>query len=284
MTHRSWQPARRRRTRLTRRGRLTVLVTLAVAVAAAITLPLLLTRDEPAVEKPRTLLIPEGWRAGQVYTAVDRSLGLAAGATRGAAGGDGTTLGLPAAAAGNPEGFLFPATYPVPAGTTPRSLLRYMVDTAKQRFAADTFATGARRNGLSVYQAVIVASIVQAEADSAQDMAKVSRVVHNRLARGMALQMDSTLNYALGRSTVDVTRADTRIPGPYNTYTRAGLPPTPIGNPGEDAMTAAIAPAKGDWLYFVTVKPGDTRFTADYAEHHANVADFNAQRGAAKAD
>ena len=66
MTHRSWQPARRRRTRLTRRGRLTVLVTLAVAVAAAITLPLLLTRDEPAVEKPRTLLIPEGWRAGQV--------------------------------------------------------------------------------------------------------------------------------------------------------------------------------------------------------------------------
>lgn len=258
-----------------------MLIATSLAAAAAVTVPLLLTRDEPAAEKQRTLLIPEGWRAGQVYTAVDRSLGLAAGTTRAAA--DVGALALPDAAAGNPEGYLFPATYPLPAGTTPRSLLGYMVATADSRFGSDPVVAGARRNGMSVYQTVIVASIVQAEADTAEDMARVSRVVHNRLARGMALQMDSTLNYALGRSTVDTTQADTRIADPYNTYQRPGLPPTPIGNPGEQAMAAAIAPAKGDWLYFVTVKPGDTRFTADYATHQTNVAEFNARRREAKA-
>jgi UPF0755 protein len=171
----------------------------------------------------------------------------------------------------------------VTSSTTPESLLRYMAETAGKRFGAGHIGAGAQRHGLSVHQTVIIASIVQAEADTPEDMGKVARVVHNRLARGMALQMDSTINYALGRSTVDTTHEDTRIDSPYNTYERTGLPPTPIGNPGEQAMTAAIEPAKGDWLYFVTVRPGDTRFTADYAEHQANVAEFNAHRRAAKA-
>ncbi|MFF3316247.1 endolytic transglycosylase MltG [Streptomyces sp. NPDC003035] len=285
MTHRSWQPERRRRrTRLTRRGTLMLFLGAALAVAAAVTVPLLLLgEDEPAPEKQRTLVIPEGWRAGQVYAAVDRSLGLPAGTTRRAAAAPATALALPEAAGGNPEGYLFPATYPVTSSTTPESLLRYMAETAGKRFGAGHVGAGAQRHGLSVHQTVIIASIVQAEADTAEDMGKVARVVHNRLARGMALQMDSTINYALGRSTVDTTHEDTRIDSPYNTYERTGLPPTPIGNPGEQAMTASIEPAKGDWLYFVTVRPGDTRFTADYAEHQANVAEFNAHRRAAKA-
>ncbi|WP_137990764.1 endolytic transglycosylase MltG [Streptomyces vilmorinianum] len=286
MTYRSWQPEhRRRRPRLTRRGKLALLVGAAFAVAAAITVPLLLLDEDkpkPTPEKLRTLVIPEGWRAAQVYAAVDRSLGLAEGTTRGAAAARAATLTLPAAAGGNPEGYLFPATYPVASSTTPESLLRYMVDTAGKRFGTDHIGAGAQRHGLSVHQTVIIASIVQAEADTAEDMGKVARVVHNRLARGMALQMDSTLNYALGRSTVDTTHEDTRIDSPYNTYERTGLPPTPIGNPGDQAMTASIEPAKGDWLYFVTVRPGDTRFTADYAEHQANVAEFNANRRAAR--
>ncbi|MFC8275428.1 endolytic transglycosylase MltG [Streptomyces sp. NPDC057271] len=290
MTHRSWQPEhRRRRSRLTRRGRLALLLGgAALAVATAITVPLLLLGDEgrtpvPVPEKRRTLLVPEGWRAGQVYAAVDRSLGLAEGTTRSVADAPATALGLPAAAQGNPEGYLFPATYPVAATTTPESLLRYMVQTAGKRFGADHIAAGAQRNKVSVHQTVIIASIVQAEADTGEDMGKVARVVYNRLARGMALQMDSTLNYAMGRSTVDTTHADTKIDSPFNTYEHPGLPPTPIGNPGEQAMTAAIQPAEGDWLYFVTVKPGDTRFTADYAEHQANVREFNANRRAAAA-
>ncbi|MGW8761311.1 endolytic transglycosylase MltG [Streptomyces sp. NPDC055815] len=272
-------PRTPRRARLTRRGRLALLLGAVLTVAGAVTVPLLLSQDEPAVEQPRSLLVPEGWRAGQVYTAVDRALHLPEGTTRKAATGPGV-LPLPAAARGNPEGYLFPATYPVLSTTTPTALLRFMVDTAGKRYGAGRIVEGARARGLSVYETVVAASIVQAEADNPEDMAKVARVVHNRLDQGMPLQMDSTLNYALGRTTVDTSLADTKSRSPYNTYARKGLPPTPIGNPGDEAMDAVIRPADGDWLYFVTVAPGDTRFTADYAAHQANVAEFNANRSA----
>ncbi|MFD3533812.1 endolytic transglycosylase MltG [Streptomyces sp. NPDC058664] len=275
-------PGPSRRPRLTRRGRTALVLGAVLVVAAGIAVPLLLTRDEPAVEQPRTLLVPEGRRAAQIYPAVDRALGLPAGTTRKTATAPGTGLPLPAEAGGNPEGYLFPATYPVLSATTPEGLLRFMVDTAGKRFGTARVAEGARAHGLSVYETVVAASIVQAEADNPEDMAKVARVVHNRLARDMELQMDSTLNYALDRSTVDTTYEDTRIRSPYNTYERKGLPPTPIGNPGDQALDAVISPADGDWLYFVTVAPGDTRFTADYAVHQANVAEFNTLRSAGK--
>ncbi|MFF7440327.1 endolytic transglycosylase MltG [Streptomyces sp. NPDC008122] len=268
------------RARLTRRGRLALLLGAVLAVAVAVTVPLLLGRDEPAVEQPRTLLVPEGRRAAQVYVSVDRALHLPDGTARRTATTPGV-LPLPAAAGGNPEGYLFPATYPVLSSTTPEALLRFMVDTAAKRYGTARIAEGARAHGLSVYETVIAASIVEAEADNPEDMAKVARVVHNRLARGMALQMDSTLHYALGRDTVDTSFEETKSDSPYNTYARKGLPPTPIGNPGDQALDAVIRPADGDWLYFVTVAPGDTRFTADYATHQANVAEFNANRGAA---
>lgn len=266
----------RRRLRSTRRGRLVLLGTavLLLVAAAAVLVPLL-TREQKT-EQARTLVIPEGWRASQVYAAIDKALGEAAGTTEKAVAT--ADLPLPAEAKGNPEGYLFPATYPVTSATTPKSLLRYMADTAVKRFGADHITAGAQRNNVTVYQTVTVASIVQAEADTASDMGKVARVVHNRLARGMPLQMDSTLNYALNRSTLDTTEGDTKIDSPYNSYERKGLPPTPIGNPGEQAMVAAISPTPGPWLYFVTVAPGDTRFTDDYAEQQRNVAEFNRNR------
>ncbi|MCX4967898.1 endolytic transglycosylase MltG [Streptomyces sp. NBC_00654] len=270
----------RRGMRPTRRGRLVLLVGAALVVAAAVLIPLLLTSGtEEKKAQPRTLLIPEGRRASQVYEATDRALGVAAGTTGKAVPTAG--LALPAEARGNPEGYLFPATYPVDSGTTPESLLRYMVDTALKRFGADHITAGAQRNSVSVYQTVTIASVVQAEADTGTDMGKVARVVYNRLARDMPLQMDSTLNYALKRSTLDTTTGDTRIDSPYNSYERKGLPPTPIGNPGEQAMKAAISPTPGPWLYFVTVKPGDTRFTDSYAEQMKNVEEFNRNRRAA---
>jgi uncharacterized YceG family protein len=156
-----------------------------------------------------------------------------------------------------------------------------MVNTANQRFGADHISSGAQRSGVTIYQTVNIASIVQAEADTPQDMGKVARVIYNRLADGMPLQMDSTLNYGLNRSTLDTTAADTKIDSPYNSYERTGLPPTPIDNPGEQAMHAAINPTPGDWLYFVTVAPGDTRFTASYREHLRSVEQFNANRSSA---
>ncbi|WP_405818327.1 endolytic transglycosylase MltG [Streptomyces sp. NBC_00838] len=269
------------RPRLTRRGRLVLIAGAVVAVATAVLVPLLLAGEPPAGEKKTvSLLVPEGRRATQVYASVDEVLDVAPGTTEKAA--TATRLELPGAARRNPEGYLFPATYPVEAGATPGGLLGYMVDTAQERFGADRVTAGARRNGVSVYQTVTIASIVQAEADTPADMGRVARVVHNRLARDMPLQMDSTLNYALNRSTLDTTHSDTKTASPYNTYESRGLPPTPIGNPGEEAMNAAINPPRGDWLYFVTVAAGDTRFTADYAEHQRNVAEFNANRSAAE--
>ncbi|GGU46039.1 aminodeoxychorismate lyase [Streptomyces lavendofoliae] len=267
---------------MTRRGWLALGAGLVAVAAVAVLVPLLLLKQPPAVpppEKPTMLLVPEGWRASQVYEAADKALKVAPGTTRRTA--EAGTLKLPADALGNPEGFLFPATYPVYRKTTPRGLLDYMVRTAHQRFGADRITSGAQRNGVSLYQTVTIASVVQAEADTPEDMGKVARVIHNRLAQGMTLQMDSTLNYGLGRSTLDTSHADTRMDNPYNTYNRQGLPPTPIGNPGEQAMHAAVDPPPGDWLYFVTVRPGDTRFTADYAEHLRNVQEFNAQRASA---
>ncbi|MGY3684245.1 endolytic transglycosylase MltG [Streptomyces sp. TE33382] len=272
----------RRGMRPTRRGRLVLLIGAALVVAAAVLIPLLLiSGTEEKKEQPRTLLIPEGRRASQVYEATDSALGVAAGTTTKAVPTAG--LALPAEAGGNPEGYLFPATYPIDSGATSESLLRYMVDTALKRFGADHITAGAQRNSVSVYQAVTIASVVQAEADTGTDMGKVARVVYNRLARDMPLQMDSTLNYALKRSTVDTTAGDTRIDSPYNSYERKGLPPTPIGNPGEQAMRATISPTPGPWLYFVTVKPGDTRFTDSYAEQMRNVEEFNRNRRAATA-
>ncbi|MFG3321490.1 endolytic transglycosylase MltG [Streptomyces sp. NPDC048171] len=268
----------RRTIRLTRRGRVALIAAGAVVAATAVAVPLL-TTDEEGESRPTSLVIPEGWRATQVYAAVDKTLGLPAGSTKKSLAK--ADLKLPNDAEGNPEGYLFPATYPLGESPTPDKLLQAMVDAANKKFTGAPVAAGAQRNALNVYQAVTIASIVQAEAAAKEDMGKVARVVFNRLERGMPLQMDSTINYALGRSTLNTSTKDTRIDSPYNSYQRMGLPPTPIANPGDVAMTAAINPTPGDWLYFVTVKPGDTRFTADYAEHQRNVAEFNRVRESA---
>ncbi|MCF3131450.1 endolytic transglycosylase MltG [Streptomyces olivochromogenes] len=260
--------------RLTRRGKLALVVTGAVVAGTAVAVPLLNHLDGGKDTKPKTLVIPEGWRASQVYDAIDKALAVPTGTTRMSIAKAG--LRLPGDSGGNPEGFLFPATYPIAEGATPQSVLQSMVDTANKRFNGAPIAAGAQRNAMNIYQAVTIGSIVQAEAAGKADMGKVARVVFNRLTRGMPLQMDSTINYALNRNTLRTSMDDTRIDSPYNSYQRMGLPPTPIDNPGEDAVRAAINPPPGDWLFFVTVKPGDTRFTSDYAEHQRNVAEFNA--------
>ncbi|MHB9863336.1 endolytic transglycosylase MltG [Streptomyces sp. YIM S03343] len=262
--------------RLTRRGRLVLVATGAVMAGTAVAVPLL-TSGGDGDTRPTTLVIPEGWRASRIYQAVDTALALPPGSTRKSLAK--VRLKLPDDAEGNPEGYLFPATYRLPKDvrmTTPEAVLSAMVGTANRRFNGAPVAAGAQRNALNVYQAVTIASIVQAEAATQADMGKVARVVFNRLARGMPLQMDSTLNYALDRSTLKTTTRDTKLDSPYNSYQRMGLPPTPIDNPGEDAMRAAINPPPGNWLYFVTVRPGDTRFTADFTQHQRNVAEFNA--------
>lgn len=216
------------------------------------------------------LVIPEGRRADQVYAEIDARLGLSPGTAAAEAARSAASLGLPGYAGGRVEGFLFPARYSVGRGTGALALLRRMVAQARTEFAADGIGSGA-----GAYQVLVIASLVQAEAQAPEDFGRVARVIRNRLDRGMPLQMDSALNYGLGRTTLDTTHQDVKIDNPYNTYLHPGLPPTPVDNPGHAAIRAALHPTPGPWLYFVTVKPGDTRFTDSYREQQRNVAEFN---------
>ena len=119
---------------------------------------------------------------------------------------------------------------------------------------------------LDKQELVILASLIQAEGRT-QDFAQISRVVRNRLALGMPLQFDSTVHYVMkSRGEIFLSNKSTKLKSPFNTYQNRGLPPAPIGNPGLAALKAAIAPADGDWLFFITVAPGDTRFTKSFSE------------------
>ncbi|MER6298473.1 endolytic transglycosylase MltG [Kitasatospora sp. NPDC001539] len=249
--------------------------TLRLKMSAAAALAILI---DPA--NANGLTIPEGWRGYQIYSAIDKKLNLPDGTTRRTAQEQAAELGLPDFANGSPEGYLFPATYSVTDATTPLELLKQMVERAGKEYSRDDATVVAQTLGQSLYGLVTVASMVQGEADNTEDMGKVARVIYNRLAKGMPLQLDSTINYALGRSTLNTTVTDTKLNSPYNTYLHPGLPPSPISNPGRQAIMAALDPTPGDWLYFVTVKPGDTRFTDSYEVHQRNVAEFNAARAA----
>lgn len=229
--------------------------------------------DDPA--NANALTIPEGFRAGQVYAAIDQRLSLPAGTAQQTAAQHLSELNLPDYAGGNIEGLLFPSTYSVTKDTTALGLLQEMI----KRGTGEYMAEGLDHpvvGGLTPYQALVLASLVQGESDNPDDMAKVARVIYNRLARSMPLQLDSTINYALGRSTLHTSVTDTQLDSPFNTYRAPGLPPTPIDNPGHDALHAALQPSPGDWIYFVTVRPGDTRFTDSEQQHRKNVDEFNA--------
>ena len=161
------------------------------------------------------------------------------------------------------EGLLFPAQYSFTEGTTALQALQSMI----RKFEFKTNSLPLSQDPLlSAQKLLVVASIIQAEGDI-QDFEKISRVIRNRLKIGMPLQMDSTINYAVkARGSIFVSRKSTLVKSDYNTYRKYGLPPGPIGNPGVDALKAALNPADGDWLYFITVSPGDTRFTSNFDE------------------
>jgi UPF0755 protein len=183
-------------------------------------------------------------------------------------------LNLPAYAGGNLEGYLFPAQYELPPGTTATEALAMMVDRFRTVVKDANVEQRARDLGVRPHDLVTIASLVQAEAPAGA-FEKVARVIYNREEERMALQFDSTVHYALGDTGGDpfTTDEERRVDSPYNTYLYPGLPPGAIGAPGEDALEAALSPARGEWLYFVTVnlETGETRFAEDLAEHNANV-------------
>ena len=165
------------------------------------------------------------------------------------------------------EGLLFPAHYSFDSSTAISTVVQELV----KRSLSEIRRAGINRpvDGFSPQELLIIASLVQAEGDR-QDYSKISQVVRNRLRIGMPLQFDSTVHYIKGtRGSVFLSTQSTLINSAYNTYRRYGLPPGPINNPGAQAMVAAANPLAGDWLYFITVSPGDTRFTSKIEEFNA---------------
>ena len=178
------------------------------------------------------------------------------------------------------EGVLFPDTYQVDeAGVSDeRDLVRRMVEQFDAVAAQIGYDDAVERIGLTPYQLLVTASIVEAEAARSEDRPKVARVIYNRLNEGMPLQMDATVLYALGQRKSSLTLTDLDVDSPYNTRRFPGLPPTPIAAPGRESLAAAMNPYPGEWLYFVLVeRDGTLFFTEDYDEFLVRAADARAR-------
>jgi len=176
------------------------------------------------------------------------------------------------------EGLIFPAQYSFPQGTSAQAAAQSMID----RFSEDPYGRKLLQGNkdFSAQQLLTIASIVQAESTN-EDFSKVARVIYNRLKIGMPLQMDSTVHYIMqARGDIFLSRKSTTLNSPYNTYKKFGLPPGPISSPSSDAIKATLEPIQGDWLYFITVAPGDTRFTASFDEFSSWKVEYTKNRKA----
>jgi peptidoglycan lytic transglycosylase G len=224
---------------------------------------------DPAARQVTRVTVREGLTVAATLALVSEETGTPLPELQ-AVAADPVALGLPPYANGLLEGFLFPATYDIEPDDTPADVLSGMVTRTEQALDALGVPEADRLTVLTK------ASIVQAEAASPEDMAMVARVLENRLADGMPLQLDTTVNYANGKSGITTTPQDRANPSPYNTYVHAGLPPGAISNPGEQAIEAVLAPAPGDWRFFVVIDPdtGETRFARTAEEHQQNVLLF----------
>ncbi len=162
------------------------------------------------------------------------------------------------------EGLLFPSQYSFASETPLVEIIESILSRGLEEMKAAGISAGSER--FTAAELLTIASLIQAEADPV-DYRKVSQVVRNRLKVGMPLQFDSTVHYIKAvRGSLFLSTQSTLLKSPYNTYRNYGLPPTPINNPGNLAMRAAINPEAGDWLYFITVAPGDTRFTSSFSQ------------------
>ncbi|GGD26463.1 endolytic transglycosylase MltG [Nocardioides daphniae] len=227
---------------------------------------------DPSKQVKNLVTVPEGLRVVDIVDVLVEKTDFKRGQYE-AALKDPAALGLPDYANGNPEGYLFPATYDIGPKDKPKDILAKMV--ARWRQAADEVQLESRAAALGYTPAELmtVASLVEAEGRG-DDMGKIATVIYNRIENpgagtGGKLQIDATVNYALGRTgTIAVTTEETRTEHPYNTYVVQGLPPGPIEAPGEEAMAAAGNPVDGPWIYYVTVdlKTGETKFTDSYDE------------------
>ena len=223
-----------------------------------------------------TVTVPEGSRASSIVTTIAKKTDFKKAQLERLLEQSGR-LGLPASAKGNPEGYLYPATYVVTPNMTALDLLRQMVAKTVSVEKDLDLATKAEAVGMTPEEVLTTASILEFEASRDEDYPKVARAIYNRLDKGMPLQSDATVAYANDKSgTVYTSDAERALDSPYNTYKNTGLPPGPIGSPGEKTIRAALSPSSGDQLFWVVVnlRTGETRYAESYADHLKNVALF----------
>ena len=234
------------------------------------------------VERTLTITIPEGFSRRQIADIVSEA-GLPGDYIRATV----RSKRLDPAAFGgrrarNLEGFLFPATYELPADAGVPALVNHQLKAFKDRISGIGMRR-ARAKNLSVYDVITIASMIEREVSVPQERRLVAAVIYNRLKQGIPLGIDATTRFAVNNYTEPLTRSELASESPYNTRVHAGLPPGPIGNPGEEAIRAAANPADSDYLYYV-VKPGtcgEHAFSSDYAQFERDVAAYNAAREAA---
>jgi UPF0755 protein len=225
------------------------------------------------------ITIPEGWSLYQIVPQLARVLDAPIDSVR-AAVRDTALLHALDIPTPTLEGYLFPDTYVFPDGTTPRAAVRVMVDRF-QRVWQPEWDQRLQALAMSRHDVMALASIVEKEARLPEERPVIAAVYLNRLKRGMLLQADPTVQYALGRHVARVTFKDLEIDSPYNTYRHAGLPPGPIASPGRPAIVASLNPANVPYLYFVAHPDGHHEFHVDFASHSRAVAAVRRQRDGA---
>ena len=165
------------------------------------------------------------------------------------------------------EGFIYPATYELPVGLSEDKILAILVGQFDEYMREEKIPEKCAQQGLQLRQVVNLAAMVELEAVFAEEQPRIAGVFLKRLAIGMPIQSDTTIQYLLGSQKEIITFDDTKIQSPYNTYQNPGLPPGPIGSPGMSAIKAVLDPEKTEYLYFVAEKDGHHRFTKTYSEH-----------------
>lgn len=172
------------------------------------------------------------------------------------------------------EGFIFPATYDFPVGISEEEMLKIMVEQFDKKMQESGVAKTVQEKNLNMRDVVNMAAMVEMEAVFSEEQPRIAGVFLKRVAIGMPIQSDTTIQYILGAQKEIITFADTEIQNPYNTYQNMGLPPGPIASPGLKAIQAVLAPEDNEYLYFVAEKDGHHRFTKTYEEHLQAIKDI----------
>ncbi len=274
-------PGRRRRPeRATPAGRKVLAIVIPIIALLVIAIGLWMTWGDSGGEQPAQttattvdVLFVEGLRRSEMAEILQEKTGIPAADYMKAT--DPSALGQRLAGTKKPtslEGFLFPATYPVDPKKPVADLVNYQLDTYAQRTEGISYAAAKRKN-LTKYDVLIIASLVEREASTGKERRIIAGVIENRLRARMRLDIDATVQYAVGSWKAELTKDDLAISSPYNTRKYPGLPPGPICNPSEESIRAAANPIPSKYLYYVSKNDGTDLhyFSTNEAGHIANI-------------